>query len=619
MSKDNKYIENLKEEIEIKNSIIEKLRNELILKENETYFYKQSFKVIKDSEVWKLTKPLRKILDTFKNITSIGKKASISDFYKIYVQNEEKSSFICDLDYNPLFSVVVPILNGNNGLLYKTIDSIKNQKYNNYQIILVGHFERKDIEERYEEIKNKIVLANVNSSSISTLINTGIKKSNGEFVCVVNCGDMLSDNALYEVVLSLNKKDDIDLFYSNECIISKDGDIENIIFKFYWSPDTLLIYNYVGHFVAYRKQLMNVVGDFNKEYDGVHDYDYILRFSERTTPSKIKYIDKILYQHSVINDDYNRVNDKINHIKQDIINRREINAYLEYNNQTKQKEIIYKHSNELVSIIIPSKDNFDLLKQCIDSIIKITSYKNYEIIVVDNGSNDKNKKQIEEYLLGKAKYIYDSFDFNFSKMCNIGVKNAKGDYIVLLNDDIEIIQSDWLDKMVGQASQKHAGAVGCKLLYPNSNIIQHCGVTTCFEGPIHYYAKENDDIELYGLRNKINYNVISVTGACLAIRKKLYEDIGGFDEDFENNFNDVNFCFDIYKNGFYNIVLNDVRMYHHESYTRSSLNENTTIYKNLSVLKEKNSKYIGYDPFYNTNIFIFNKIKENLDDYINNN
>lgn len=262
----------------------------------------------------------------------------------------------------------------------------------------------------------------------------------------------------------------------------------------------------------------------------------------------------------------------------------------------------------LISIVIPSKDNVEVLTTCIKSVYEKTAYPNFEMILVDNGSNEENHARIgqlkEEY---GFTYLYEPMDFNFSKMCNLGVASAKGEYILLLNDDMEILQPDWLDVMAGQAAVEGVGAVGAKLLYPDSDIIQHVGITNLWVGPAHKLLKEHDSIrDYYYGRNVLPYDMIGVTAACLLVSREKYLEAGSFCEDIAVSYNDVDFCFSLYDLGYRNVIRNDVVLYHHESLSRGDDAMSETKWDRL--LHEKDFVYgrhphlKGKDPYYNPNL-----------------
>ena len=261
------------------------------------------------------------------------------------------------------------------------------------------------------------------------------------------------------------------------------------------------------------------------------------------------------------------------------------------------------HPHPLVSVVIPSKDHPEVLEQCLRSFRKKTLYDCYEWIVVDNGSSGENRDRIKklqkEY---KFLYLYEEMPFNFSKMCNMGVARAHGDMILLLNDDIEIIEKNWLGRMVGQALLPHVGAVGARLWYAGGRLIQHAGITNLQIGPSHKLVTFQDDQDYYYGRSRVAYDMIGVTAACLMVTKKKYEEVGGLDETMAVSYNDVDFCFKLWEAGYYNVLRNDVVLYHHESLSRGLDEYDENKWERL--LAEKRNLYArhpqldGKDPFY---------------------
>lgn len=261
------------------------------------------------------------------------------------------------------------------------------------------------------------------------------------------------------------------------------------------------------------------------------------------------------------------------------------------------------HPHPLVSVVIPSKDHPEVLEQCLRSFRKKTLYDCYEWIVVDNGSSGENRDRIKklqkEY---KFLYLYEEMPFNFSKMCNMGVARAHGDMILLLNDDIEIIEKNWLGRMVGQALLPHVGAVGARLWYAGGRLIQHAGITNLQIGPSHKLVTFQDDQDYYYGRSRVAYDMIGVTAACLMVTKKKYEEVGGLDETMAVSYNDVDFCFKLWEAGYYNVLRNDVVLYHHESLSRGLDEHDENKWERL--LAEKRNLYArhpqldGKDPFY---------------------
>lgn len=267
-----------------------------------------------------------------------------------------------------------------------------------------------------------------------------------------------------------------------------------------------------------------------------------------------------------------------------------------------------KEECPLVSVIIPSKDHVDMLSMCLDSIRRKTDFASYEIIVVDNGSTEENKRRIEamkeEY---GFRYLYKPMKFHFSKMCNLGADSAKGDIYLFLNDDIEVVSPDWMTVLAGQADCDEAGAVGAKLLYPGSDLIQHAGISEIAVGPVHKLHKCHDgQADYYYGRNTLPYDVIGVTAACMAVRKDKFRQAGGFPLEAAVAYNDVELCFSLYELGYRNIIRNDIILNHHESVSRGDDRMDDDKWERLLLEKagvyERHRELKGRDPYYNVNL-----------------
>lgn len=436
----------------------------------------------------------------------------------------------------------------------------------------------------------------------------------GEYIAFMDCDDVLAPNALYEVVKLLNQDKSLDFIYSDEDKLSEDGKHRHQPhFKPDWSPDTMMSLMYTCHLGVYRKRIGDELEWLRTGFEGAQDYDLTLRFTEKT--KNIGHVTKILYhwrerkESTAINPEAKGyIVDAARKTKEEALKRRGYEAQLEWVDNIYQFRVNYKPvGNPKISVIIPSKDNFDVYKRCIETLTEKTKYKNYEIVTVDNGSSEENRKKYEQYNKDKAqKYIYKPMDFNFSKMCNIGVENSDGELVLLLNDDMEIIDGEWMERMAGHAMLPYTGAVGAKLLYPNSTLIQHTGVFSFDSGPSHALCRYDDNTIFNFCRNKIEYNYSAVTAACLMVTREKYLEVGGLDESFAVAYNDVKFCFDLLEKGYYNVVRTDAVLYHHESLSRGSDVLDKAKYERL--LKERRRLYDihpsleGKDPFYNTNL-----------------
>ena len=520
--------------------------------------------------------------------------------------------------YKPLISVVVPVYNVSTKMLKECIMSVVNQTYNNWELCLADDAStmpevRKCLKSFENNPKIKIKYRDKNGH-ISRSTNSAIEMATGEYVAFMDCDDVLAVNALYEVVKLLNKDKNLDFIYSDEDKLSEDGKHRHQPhFKPDWSPDTMMSLMYTCHLGVYRKKIGDEIGWLRTGFEGAQDYDFTLRFTEKT--KSIGHIPKILYhwrerkESTAINPEAKGyIVEAAKKAKTEALERRGYEAELEWVSNIYQFRVNYKAvGNTKVSIIIPSKDNFEVYKRCIDTLTGKTLYKNYEIITVDNGSSDTNRQKYEKYIKEKGqKYIYMPMEFNFSKMCNIGVENSDGELILLLNDDMEIISGEWMERMVGHALLPYIGAVGAKLLYPNSTLIQHTGVFSFDSGPSHALCRYDDNTIFNFCRNKIEYNYSAVTAACLMVTRKKYLEAGGLDESFAVAYNDVKFCFDLLDKGYYNVVRADAVLYHHESLSRGSDVLDKAKYERL--VNEHRRLYTAYpdlqgkDPFYNPNL-----------------
>ena len=545
------------------------------------------------------------------------------DLYQQWMENNEKEIHKSPtLKYNPIISVIVPVYNVETSQLEGCIDSVIGQTYTNWELILVDDCSTwenvRQTLEKYEKLKDKRIHIHYRSTNgnISVATNDGIAISTGEFISFMDCDDLITKNALYEMAKKLNENQGYDFIYSDEDKLSEDGNIRHSpFFKPDWSPDTFWSIMYTNHLAMYRADLVKKTGGLRTVYNGAQDYDFTLRFMELSDNRKVGHVPKVLYHWRERKESIASTMEAkpyalaaMKNLKEEALKRRGIKANVEFVNDTYQYRVTYQPTGHpLVSIIIPSKDNYEMLKQCLRAIDRFTDYPHYEIILVDNGSNEENQQKIKGLAKKyKINYLCQKMDFNFSKMCNIGAKAAKGDYILFLNDDVEIFQRKWLDILVGHASQEHVGAVGVKLLYPGSSILQHGGVVNLRVGPGHVLMGFPDEPIYYFGRNRMEYNWFIVTAACLMVSKDKFFEVGGMCEELTIAYNDVDLCMNLRKKGYYNVLRNDVICYHHESFSRGLDDADAKKQKRLLVerkhLFSKHPDLYGKDPFYNINL-----------------
>lgn len=527
-----------------------------------------------------------------------------------------------ELAYKPTFSVVIPVYNTVTEQLEECIQSVLGQTYRSFELILVDDHSSwanvVPVLRKYEAEEKVRVIYRPANGHISVATNDGIGIASGEFIVFMDCDDVIHRDALYEFATKLNENRELDFIYSDEDKLTEDGKIRHMpFFKPDWSPDLFLNMMYTNHLATYRTSIVKSVGGLRTAFNGSQDYDFTLRFMERSDNTRVGHVPKVLYHWRERKESVafamtskNYAAEAARYAKEDYIRRRGMNARLEIIPGMHQYRIVYEPvGNPLVSIIIPSKDHPGILKQCIDSVREFTDYPNYEIIVVDNGSSDHNRAAISGYLesVGAA-YIYEPAEFNFSKMCNTGAAHARGEYLLFLNDDIEMFQQDWLRRMLGHGQQPHTGAVGAKLYYPQSTMLQHTGVSNPKAGPLHSFWMCDDRNPYYFGWNRVDNNCIAVTGACLLVSAEKFREVGGYDESLPVAYNDVKLCFALHRKGYYNVIRNDAAAYHHESLSRGTDQENN---EKLIRLNSERMRLFGEfpelwdrDPFMNRNLEI---------------
>lgn len=542
------------------------------------------------------------------------------------------------LSYSPFFSVVIPVYNVADNMLRECIESVLGQTYKNFEIILVDDAStQKSVREvlgKYERKHNISVIYRKENGHISRATNDGIQAAKGEFVALCDCDDLYAPNALYEIAKKLNEDRTLDYIYSDEDKISEDGKVRrDPFFKPDWSPETFMSYMYTCHLSVYRRTLLDKISGLRTGFEGSQDYDLVLRVMEET--AHIGHVPKILYHWRMRQESTANAMTAKPYImkatvraKEEALERRGLLGTLTLLPEISQYRVTYiPQGNPLVSIIIPSKDNPEVLKMCLTSIAGNTDYDNYEVVVIDNGSSEENKKQIEDMIpqientgtMKKILYFHQPMEFNFSRMCNIGASKAEGDFLLFLNDDIEISEAvkrntnltapvnQWLSILTGQAQVSYTGAVGCKLYYPNGIQFQHAGVLNLPIGPGHCLYRMEDDTNYYYGRNLLDYNFCAVTGACLMVERKKFDQAGGFDEEFAVAYNDVALCFSLIEQGWHNVIRNDIALVHHESVSRgldrASEEKEERRKREMEKLYEKHPKFSdGYDPCYNPNL-----------------
>lgn len=520
--------------------------------------------------------------------------------------------------YSPLISIVVPTYNTPFNFLTEMIESVLSQTYTKWELCIADGASTKSetkavlnkYAKKYSNIKVKYLDEN---KMISANTNEALKLAEGDYVGLFDHDDLLEPNALFEMVKMLNEKR-YDMIYSDEDKVDSKG---KEFFEPHFKPDfskyTLRSYNYITHFTLINKKILDEVGPFDSNCDGAQDFDMFLRISDKT--NNIGHIPMVLYHWRVHNQSTAATADAKSYVTD--AGKLALRKHLERNGikgevtdglfPTSYKINYEIKGNPLVSIIIPNKDHIDDLDKCISSIRDKTDYENYEIIIVENNSEEEKTfnyyKQIEKD--ENIRVLYWKSEFNYSAINNFGVKEAKGEYILLLNNDVEIINKEWLSEMLMLAQQEDVGCVGA-ILYFDDDTIQHAGIILgigSVAGHSHkYYPKDSFG---YVGRLKVVQNLSAVTAACLLVKKKIFNEVEGLDETFKVAFNDVDFCMKVGKN-YQNIFTPYAELYHYESKSRGLEDSKEKIERFNGEIKRFGEKWGLWieDPYYNKNLSI---------------
>ena len=410
-----------------------------------------------------------------------------------------------------------------------------------------------------------------------------VEKPQG-FVLWKLTGGKLSKEAVSQLSAYFKTHPQVQILYGDEDVEGADGKRSTPWIKPCWSPDTYLTYFYVGSVVAVRESLLKEAG-LTIEGD-------VVEFADT---EEIRQQMDALFTRAGAFEKGTKAVDRVPYVLYHAAQKEAWNTHFASRSKlTREKIPVPK-----VSVIIPSKDNPEILKQCLESLKKQKA--EFDIIVVDNGSNATNREIIENMTQG-MRYLYRPMEFNFSAMCNLGAEEAREEVLLFLNDDIELCENDWLEEMYKKAVKPYVGAVGLKLYYPHSNLIQHAGVVNMPVGPDHKLRTLPDEQDYYFGWSKYTHNCSAVTGACLMIEAKKYWEIGGFQEKLAVCYNDVDLCFRLYEQGYQNVVINECFAYHHESISRGSDEENpekqARFWREWTKLYELHPAFVEEDPYY---------------------
>ena len=520
---------------------------------------------------------------------------------------------------NVLISVAVPVYHTGELFLRQMIESVMDQSYKNWELCIVNagpddEKVREILNEYAEKDKRIRVRELAENEGIGKNTNRAFEMAEGEYVALLDHDDLLAPDALFEVACAIERSYP-DIIYSDEDKVSGEN-LEHTQphFKPDFNIDLLRANNYICHLLVIRKTLIDKVGGFREGFDGAQDHDFIFRCSDNA--DIIVHIPRILYhwrthQASTADNPASKLyayEAGIRAVRENIERNGE-EAEVTHTKDYGFYKVVYKvRRRSLVSIIIPNKDNKDTLKKCIDSVLTKTTYDNYEIIIVENNSTQQETfdyyKKLEKN--SRIRVIKWEKEFNFSAINNYAAKSANGEYLLFLNNDIEVRSADWIDGMLGNAQRKDVGIVGCRLLYPD-NTIQHAGVIIGIGG-IAGHAFTNLPAARSGYMHRASTQVdySAVTAACMMISKKLFEEVGGFEEKLTVAFNDIDLCLRVREKGYLVVYDAYVEIIHYESKTRGSEDSKEKVRRFQDEIEYMRTRWIDIlrqgDPYYNPNL-----------------
>lgn len=547
---------------------------------------------------------------------------SFDDQYQLWLQQNELTSEGIGhlrqgtpmLTYRPLISVVMPVHNTDPQWLREAIDSVRAQIYDNWELCIVDDASRRWATRRVlrsvrrEDTRIKVSRLRRNVG-IAGATNAALSVATGEFVAFVDHDDELRPDALAEVARCLNEDRELDLIYTDEDKRDLDGALVEPFFKPDWSPDLLMSVNYLNHLSVVRRELVDKVGGLRSEYDGSQDYDLFLRITEQT--DRIAHIGRPLYSWrkapgSAATEVYAKdfAYEAGKRALADALRRRGLDGDVQEAIVRGRYRVRYRVQGEpLVSIIIPTRDKVHMLRRCVESIHEISTYSRYELLIVDNQSREKATLDYLAELEGRV--LSYPHRFNYARIMNFAAREAEGNYLLLLNNDTEVVSSEWLESMVEHAQRQEVAAVGARLLYPHGGV-QHEGIIIGFVGGS---AGNVDHGGFFALGETIR-NCSAVTGACMMVRPEVYWELGGFEERLGVAFNDVDFCLRAREKGYQIVYTPYAVLHHHESATRGRMHpeEDEAFFRS-----RWGNPGEFQDPYYNPNLDRLHPFRLRLD------
>ena len=617
------------------------------LEEAEKHIEELDYKLgrIKNSFAWKLSKPLRGVMHTCVRVRDVyrqyGSPVGVARKVRLKMRQknaqkqhglasfpnaeerkrQEETVFPKDIT----FSILVPLYNTPEKFLREMIDSVQAQTYRKWELCLAdgsddAHPEVGRICQEYMQNDSRIKYKKIEKNlGISGNTNVCFGMATGEYIGLFDHDDLLHPSVLYEYMKAICEQD-ADYIYCDE-VTFEGNSIDNMLtihFKPDFSIDNLRANNYICHFSVFSEKLLEETGLFRSEFDGSQDHDMILRLTSRA--KKIVHVPKILYywrsHPQSVAADINAKTYAIDAAKRAVLAHLKSCGLEGTVESTRAFPTIFRikyklKAKPMISIIIPNKDHRDDLKRCVDSILNKSTYENYEVLIVENNSTQAETFAYYKMLENQPKVRVITYEaeggFNYSKINNFAAKQAKGEYLLLLNNDTKVITREWMEELLMYAQRDDVGAVGAKLYYAD-NTIQHAGIVIGLGA--HHAAGHTHHLlpkENLGYMGRLCYaqDVTAVTGACLLVRKSLYEQVGGLDESFTVALNDVDFCLRLRALGLLNIFTPFAELYHYESKSRGLDKDGASAErynKEVAHFRERWKKELDAgDPYFNPN------------------
>jgi glycosyltransferase involved in cell wall biosynthesis len=524
--------------------------------------------------------------------------------------------------YEPLISILLPVFDPPEAFFRECLRSVLDQIYTKWELCIVDDASSlpyvREITEEYEQMDERVRAINRTSNGgISAASNTALEMARGHYVVLLDHDDTLASNALLSVIEALQGNPRPRVLYSDEDKIDTEGRRYSPHFKGNWNPDLLYSQNYVSHLGVYETKLVRNIGGFREGFEGSQDHDLILRASANVNEREIYHIPLVLYHwRASPRSTAGRAGAKLYAWDAGV---RALSSFFKARGRSVSVErgpvpFTYRakwpvpQPDPLVSIIIPTRDNPKLLAACISSVLEKTTYSNFEIVIVNNNSQNEETlnylAQIKEN--NRIRLLDYPGTFDFSAINNFAAIEAKGELLCLLNDDIEVIEPDWLTEMVSHACRPEIGCVGAKLVYPDGRV-QHggliCGICGIAGHAHKYFTKERSG---YFSRLQVTQNISAVTAACLVLRRSVWERLGGMNsEDLKVAFNDVDLCLRIRCLGFRNVWTPYALLVHHESASRGpeqGLEKEERFFNEKNYMLEKWGGYLEKDPYYSPHL-----------------